>query len=437
MRIRSVLACIALLSPAGVLAAQDAFPGAEGFGRKAQGGRGGAIIKVTNLEDAGPGSLRACMDAKGPRTCVFTVGGVIRFTTEPPIIRNPYLTIAGQTAPGGGILLTHSGGKDGFTPLVVKRTHDVVVRHIRVRTDRNGLEKGSNDAITIEDSRNVIIDHVSTSWALDENINGQGQNDLITISSSIFAQGIPRHDKCALLASNARSPQRLSFIRNLCAHNGDRNPDANFPPGSCIEIVNNVFYNAVSQFAEIWESAGGTPVNIINNYFKAGPNTSAVIGAIDRQTIGSTGISRIYFSGNRLDGIFRMTTEAVAPAVADAPVCALATNKVSAAQAYARVLEGAGAFPRDSFDRMILEDVKRRSGAIIGKAAPRILPEIVSAPSYRDSDGDGMSDVWERANGLDPARPDAWEDKNRNGWSNFDEFLDHAHRQLISGQIVR
>src|SRR3546814_29938 len=130
----------------------------------------------------------------------------------------------------GGILLTHAGGANGFTPLVVKRTHDVVVRHIRVRTDRNGEERGGNDAFTIEDSSNVILDHVSGSWALDENVNGQGQNDLITVSWSIFAEGIPRHDKCALLASDPRGPQRFSFVKNLCAHNGDRNPDANFPP---------------------------------------------------------------------------------------------------------------------------------------------------------------------------------------------------------------
>src|SRR3546814_4955771 len=99
----------------------------------------------------------------------------------------------------------------------------------------------------------VILDHVSGAWALDENVNGQGQNDLITVSWSIFAEGIPRHDKCALLASDPRGPQRFSFVKNLCAHNGDRNPDANFPPDSCVEIVNNVFYNAGSQFAEIWE----------------------------------------------------------------------------------------------------------------------------------------------------------------------------------------
>src|SRR3546814_7535615 len=93
-------------------------------------------------------------------------------------------------------------------------------------------------------------DHVSASWARDELINGYGDNDWITISNSIFAEGIPRHDKCALLASDPKGPQHLSFIGNICAHNGDRNPDLNFPPGSCAEVINNILYNGQSEFAE-------------------------------------------------------------------------------------------------------------------------------------------------------------------------------------------
>ena len=415
--------------------ALDAFPGAEGFGRVSQGGRGGAIIKVSNLNDSGRGSLRACIDAKRPRVCVFTVGGIIRFTTAPPIIRNPYITIAGQTAPGGGILLTHNGGAQGFTPLVTKGTHDVIIRDIRVRTDKNGLNRGSNDAITIEDSENVIVDHVSTSWALDENINGWAANQNITISNSIFAEGVPRHDKCALLGGHTVGPQNLSFVKNLCAHNGDRNPDANFKPGSCINIVNNVFYNAQSQFVEIWESEGATPVNIVNNYFKAGPNSQGDIAAIDRQTIGSVGVSKIYYSGNQLDGVFRMVSDPVLEATVKAPVCAYRTP-LSAAQAYSQVLQESGAFPRDSFDEGIVNQVKRRTGRIIGRDAPRVLPVIASGTPYRDSDNDGMSDAWERARGLNIGRNDAWAGAG-NGWTNMDLFLDYAHRQAMAGRPVQ
>src|SRR3546814_12573615 len=106
-----------------------------------------------------------------------------------------------------------------------------------------------------------------------------------------------------------RWPQRFSFVKNLCAHNGDRNPDANFPPDSCVEIVNNVFYNAGSPFDEIWESAGGKPVNIINNYFRAGPNTSGAPGATDRQKNDSTSVARSKHSGKQLHRNLRRTTE--------------------------------------------------------------------------------------------------------------------------------
>lgn len=414
--------------------AADAFPGAGGFGRLARGGDGGAIIPVTNLADSGPGSLRACIDAEGPRVCVFRIGGVIRFTTAPPIIRNPYITIAGQTAPGGGILLTHAGGPEGFTPLVVKNTHDVIIRHVRVRTDLRGEETGSNDAFTIEGSHNVILDHVSGSWAIDELIGNQAQNDNVTISSSIFAEGIPPHDKCALLGSDPTGPQRISFLGNLCAHSGDRNPDVNFTPGSCIEIVNNVFYNAGSQFAEVWESYGGTPVSLVGNVFRPGPNTAADAAAIDRQTVASTGAARIYQAGNRLDGNLELATESGGSMLVRAPACPLSLEPASADQAYDRVLAAAGAFPRDSVDQRIVDEVRSRTGAIV--TAPGILPLIAGGMPYPDADGDGMSDLWERENDLDTGINDAWGDEDGDGWTNLDEFLDYAHRHVLTGDAV-
>ncbi|HEY1145901.1 MAG TPA: pectate lyase [Allosphingosinicella sp.] len=421
-------ACHAL-PPAGT-----AFPGAEGFGRFAKGGRGGAIIQITNLNDSGPGSLRACIDAAGPRVCVFRVGGVIRFTSKRPVIHNPYLTIAGETAPGGGILLTHAGGPDGLTPLAIKNSHDIVIRHIRVRTDLAGAQRGSNDAFTIDNSRNVILDHVSGSWALDENVNSSTQADDITISWSIFAEGIIRHDKCALLGSDPTGPQQLSFIKNLCADNGDRNPDMNFTPGSCVEVINNVFYNGQHQFAEVWETYGGSPVNIVGNYFKAGPNTASGTPAIDRQVIGSTGRARIYLEGNRLDGDLVDQSPPVAVAVVPLPVCELPDSILDASGAYTQVLDHAGAFPRDAVDRRIVSEVRERGGSL--KRRPGVLPSIAGGTPYPDADHDGMSDTWERENGLDPAVNDAWADKDGNGWANLEEFLDYAHRRLLAGRIV-
>jgi hypothetical protein len=417
---------------------RDAFPGADGYGRYARGGRGGAIIPVTTLADSGPGSLRACIDAAVPRVCIFRVGGVIRFTTERPIIRNPYITIAGQTAPGGGILVTHAGGPRGFTPLVVKDSHDVVIRHIRVRTDLNGAQRGSNGSFLFEESHDVIFDHVSGAWALDQIMSGYGFNNNVTVSNSIFTQGIPRHDKCALLASHPRYPQMISFVRNLCAHNGDRNPDVDLPPGSCVEVVNNVFYNAMSQFAEVHELEGGTPISFIGNVFRRGPNTRKDSAAVDRVLVASTGASRIYLAGNRLDGVETLSTLPAKFSLVTQPVCPVHARVLPAARAYEEVLRRAGAFPRDRLDSLTVLEVREKGGRIIAdpdaRRGPRLLPLIRPGAAYADGDGDGMSDAWEAANRTDPRRQDMWEDVDRDGWTNLDEFLDFAHRQVLAGR---
>ncbi len=410
--------------------AKEAFPGAQGYGRLASGGRGGRIIAVTTLADRGPGSLRACIDALGPRVCIFRVGGVIRYTTERPIIAHPYITIAGQTAPGDGILLTHAGGANAFTPLVIKNTHDVVIRDIRVRPDRRGKQREANSGIIIEGSRRVILDHVSTSWSLDENVGGYAQNDEITIANSIFAEGIPKHDKCALLASDPKGPQRISFLHNLCAHNGDRNPDVNVPPGSCVEVVNNVLYNGVFEFTEIWASYGGSPVSVLGNYYRAGPDTKAGSAhALVQQSVGSTGRARLYDKGNLFDGVLPENA-GVAGIRVPAPPCPLTVPVTSAQDAYGEVLAHSGALPRDAVDIRILHEVATRTGHIVSTFGS--LPPMRSGQPYVDSDGDGMSDDWEKAHGTNPRVPDAWGDADHNGWSNLDEFLDFRHRQLLA-----
>lgn len=423
------------------VAGAEAFPGAEGFGRRSRGGRGGKIMPVTTLADHGPGSLRECIDAKGPRICIFRVSGVIRFTTQRPTIRNPFITIAGQTAPGGGIIVTHNGGEDGFTPIVAKDTHDVVIRHIRVRTDLNGVHRGANSSFIFENSRNVIFDHVSGAWAQDQIMTAFLFNDNITISNSIFTQGIPRHDKCALLASHPEKPQKISFIRNICAHNGDRNPDVNFVPGSCIEIVNNVLYNAQSQFTEAHETFGGSAVNIVGNYYKKGPNSREDIAAVDRVVYDNPRVSQIFVSGNKLDHVPRLNTKDVDIALVKRPACPLSVRVISADEAYAQALGGAGAFPRDSLDLRTVSEVRERKGTILRdpamQAGPRPLPFIAPATPYVDLDDDGMADSWERVNGMDPRKNDAWQDADHDKWLNLDEFLDFAHREVMAGRQIR
>lgn len=402
-----------------------AFPSASGYGAVSAGGRGGRIIPVTTLADSGPGSLRACIDASGPRVCVFRVNGTIRYTQRPPWITKPFLTIAGQTAPGGGITLAHGGGANGRTPLVIKGTHDVVIRHIRVRPNLPGGARESEDGITIEQSERVILDHVSASWARDELVNGYADNNNISITNSIFAYGVPPHDKCALLASDPVDAQRLSFIGNVCAHNGDRNPDLNFPRGSCVEVVNNIFYNADSRFAEIWEAFGGTPVSLVGNVFQAGLDTSASTVGIARDTRGSKGAAAIYLWDNEARGNFQAVTPNVAAVLQARPPCPLTAQPVKASQAFTNALARAGAYPRDAIDTLVVSDVRQGTGRV--GTPPSGIPANPPATPYLDKDGDGMDDNWEHTHGADAVRSDPWDDANGNGISNFEEFL--AYRE--------
>ena len=303
------------------------------------------------------------------------------------------------------------------------------MRHIRVRNDRIGDRRGSEDSITIEKSSHVIIDHVSASWARDELVNGYDTNNFITVSNSIFSWGIPKHDKCALLASNPGRAQHLSFMGNLCAHSGDRNPDINFPPGSCVEVLNNVFYNAQSEFAEVWETYGGTPVAIIGNSFIAGPDTQDDAVGIIRQRIASKGPARVYLADNQFIGDFPQRDPALQEITLTQPDCSLTISPSSPTGAYNKVLGSAGAFPRDSLDRQVVNEVRSRTGRIMRR--PGNIPTIPSTRAAADTDRDGMPDKWERANGSNVDFPDAWEDADGDGVANLDAWLEERHLQVI------
>ncbi|WP_457578411.1 pectate lyase family protein [Ensifer adhaerens] len=242
-----------------------AVPGAEGHGKMARGGRGGRIILVTNLDDAGPGSLRECIEGTGPRNCVFRVAGVIRLKSSLVIgEENQSLSILGQTSPGGGISLTinQQNAEKKHTPLVALRTQDVIVRHLRIRPALPNSVKNV-DGVTIEDSKRVYFDHNSVSWATDENINTYSNSTDVTIANSIFAEGLNKHSKCALLGSDPRVPQNITFWGNACISNNDRNPDNNHYATSCIDIINNVFFNARSEWGEVFSQYPGGDADIL------------------------------------------------------------------------------------------------------------------------------------------------------------------------------
>lgn len=200
-----------------------AFPGAEGFGANAVGGRGGSIYVVTNLNDSGAGSLRDAVSAPH-RIVVFAVGGLIKITGR--IICSSYITILGQTAPGDGITVYGNGWS-------FSDANETIVRYVRIRMGKSG--SAGKDAITIASGNNMIFDHLSVSWGLDEtfSINGSGAN--ITIQNSIIGQGLQPHSCGGLIQTDGG----VSLFRNLYIDNKTRNPKVK----GVNEFTNNVVYN--------------------------------------------------------------------------------------------------------------------------------------------------------------------------------------------------
>ena len=422
--------------------ALPAFPGAEGFGADALGGRGGRVIEVTNLKDSGSGSLRAALEASGPRIVVFRVGGTIDLNSSIEIL-NPYVTVAGQTAPGGGVTLRNSS-QSAKTPLKVK-THDVVVRYIRSRPGSNPAEIGTLDAITIAnetgDVHNVIVDHSSFSWATDEVTNIYYAAHDVTVQWSIIAEGL---DCSTHIENGVRQCHSMGMLlgevgshnysihHNLFAHNRHRNPRAKTM--GTVDVVNNVVYNP--GWGDDWRSPTDVngeraivPINYVANYFKPGADTGAATWYID-----TVAVVQVYAEGNVVphevidpDSVgMLVSTRHPAPAVAT----------TSAAEAYVEVLAHAGASRgvqcdgtiyerRDSADTRVVNDVVQGTGRIINEPSEvGGWPVLGSGTPCQDQDHDGMPDAFETRFGLDPEdASDAQQDLDGDGYPNVEEFL--------------
>jgi pectate lyase len=422
----------------------NAFPSAAGYGRATQGGRGGAITYVTNLNDSGPGSFRACAEATGRRTCVFRVGGVINLQTPLAITATRgSLSILGQTAPGGGILLTINPSTLSAikTPLYVKGATDVLIRHIRIRLQYITAPSQTGSGLTIENSQRVYVDHVSTSWAKDENLTSHKTTTNITVAYSVFGEGLQNHSKCALLGSDPIGPQNITFWRNICISNNDRNPDNNHYAGSCIEITNNIFYNARSEWSEVFsQQPGGTPISYVSNYYKAGPNTNNSTYAILWQNIESAANPRIFQSGNVVwasKGHITLVSPAAVPFLVTTPPCPLSAPRLTNAEAaYDEVRARAGAFPRDGVDQRFVSEIAARGVAGTGKikSVPGPLPSVAAGVPYIDNDRDGAADSAEALFGGVVGRYDPWTDSDRDGWPNIDEFMEWLSLERIAGR---
>ena len=416
-----------------------AFPTAEGFGASTPGGRGGYICEVTNLNDSGKGSFRACAEASGPRIVVFRTGGII--TTKDNItVEEPFLTVAGQTAPGGGITLRATTRYTDGTMAI--KTHDVVIRHMRFRPGPSTSLSPMRRGISLEGSvYNIVLDHVSVSWATDENVTLiDGVRD-VTIQWSIISEGLldsthtdGPHSMGMLISykqfGSTTTTQDISLHHNLFAHNNDRNP-RNSSSG-LVDAVNNIVYNYGIRGVNVSDSGGViVPQNLSANYFKAGPSTEDFAYGVQVSEEGAG--ASLYIDGNLEqdrsgdiqaelymvhpdDRQFVVTTRHPAPAV----------TTTSASQAYDEVLAGAGTRVPvlDAVDRRMIDDVKNGSGRIIDDPSevggwPRLAPGTPPP----DADHDGMPDDWETSHGLDPNDPSDGPAVSDNGYTHVENYL--------------
>jgi len=427
-----------------------AFPGAEGGGAYSFGGRGGKVYVVTTLEDSGPGSFREACEQGGARIVVFNVSGIIHLTS-PVSIRAPYITIAGQTAPGDGVCIAGES--------VWIDTHDVVVRYMRFRRGQTDVLR-RDDALGGNPVGNIIIDHVSASWGLDENMsiyrhvydrNGAKQEKLpsvnITIQNSIFSEGLDTYNHAFGSTLGGRNS---TFMRNLWANNIARSPSVGMDGD--FGFVNNVIFNWWNRSADGGDNKSF--YSFINNYYKPGPITPLdkpighrILKPESGRSPATKGVyGKVYVHGNIMEGDAAVTNDNWNGGVqiedmpdagkftdsirSDKPFPMAVVTTLPTASAYAYVLANAGAtLPRrDAVDRRIVEEV--RTGKIVyseqaqppvgGQFIKRRLPvdsykqgiisdisqvggyPVYKGSPYKDSDKDGIPDSWETAHGLNP-----------------------------------
>lgn len=433
-----------------------AFPGAEGFGKFTTGGRGGKVFIITNLNDKGPGSFREAAEIKGKRIIVFAVSGTIHLETKLSIKGD--VTIAGQSAPGDGICLADNSVSLGGD--------NIILRYIRFRMgdkyqSQAGMVdgSGSDDAFGGFKSRNIIIDHCSMSWSTDE-VFSVYAGDSTTLQWNIISEPLnysyhfetgdkdyEHHGYGGIWGG-----LHLSAHHNLFAHCNNRLPRFNgtrHTPTEFVDYRNNVLYNWGSN--NIYAGEGGN-YNIINNYYRYGPNTSKtvrfrIVNPGKNETIG---FGKWYVNGNYVDDANDVTdnnwsgihmgnggTEAdKKETIVNEAFPAEAIPEQSAMEAYEDVLKHAGASrQRDTLDQRIINDIKNRTGNFIDvqggyphgtryELTINAWPVLKSLPARTDIDKDGLPDDWEKRNGLNPADAlDASQYKLDKNYTNIEVYL--------------
>ncbi len=408
-----------------------AFPSAEGFGKYTTGGRGGKVMVVSNLNDAGAGSFREAVEKKGPRMIVFAISGTIHLAS--PLSIKGDVTIAGQSAPGDGICLADE-------PVLIGG-NNIIVRYLRFRmgdkNQRGGMVDGNggDDAFSGTGRKNILIDHCTMSWSTDEAFSVYG-GDSITLQWNLmseplnysyhFEEGDKDYEHHGF--GGIWGGRQTSAHHNLFAHCVTRTPrfnGARTHGPEAVDFRNNVIYDWGNN--NVYAGEGGQ-YNIVNNYYRPGPNTKETV--YNRvlnpyKKLPALDYGKFYLSGNVSEVVPDVTadnwkgvvmnegTDADIPkAKAATPFAAEAVTTQSAKDAYDLVLKSAGAsFHRDTLDQRIINDVKNRTGRLIdvqggyphGTAYEQTVkawPALKSGVAPKDSDGDGMPDEWEKKHGL-------------------------------------
>lgn len=436
-----------------------AFPGAEGYGNKATGGRGGRVIKVTNLNDSGPGSLREAINTSGPRIVIFEISGTIELQSNLNITQGN-ITIAGQTAPGDGITIKNY-------PVFIG-ADNVIIRFLRFRLGNEKQVEG--DAIWGRYRRNIIIDHCSISWSTDEAASFYANQDF-TMQWCIISESLnySLHEKGAHGYGGIWGGDRASFHHNLIAHHRSRNPRLNGWRSGInngpylnehVDFRNNVIYNWVDESVHGGENGS---YNIINNYYKAGPATpvskrSRVLRInFESNSSYAPGYGRFYLVGNYVFNGASVTADnwngvvydgGVTKAMAQltSPIAHPPMTTHEPEEAFNRVLAYAGAsLVRDAVDLRVLDEVRQGittySGSVTG--LPGIIdsqedvggwPFLHSGTPLVDTDNDGMPDEWEIQMHLNPNLNDANGRNLSTAYDNIEVYLNSIVKNIIDNQ---
>ena len=477
-----LLNCVAVMAQT---EKQIAFPGAEGFGRYTTGGRGGKVYHVTNLNDSGSGSLRWANTQSGPRTIVFDVSGTIMLQSALHISKNT--TVAGQTAPGDGICIAN---------YPVTLDENVIVRYVRFRLGNEALKTNPNahegDGLGAMDRKNIIVDHCSVSWSIDECLSIYGSKD-ITVQWCISAQSLVNagHSKGKHGYGGNWGGSGASYHHNLLAHHTSRTPRLGPRPGTQtderMDMRNNVIYN--------WSGEGcyggeGMNVNIVNNYYKPGPGTTKhsdriacigirtseytkhdtsspndwdkmwhvwgkfyVDGNVNTMHSNVTNDNWTYGIYNQIDangndGTYTQKTKDTIRLAE--PITFEAVTTHTAEKAFDQVLKYAGAsLHRDALDEIMVGDVRDGKATFTGTGnskgfinsqddvklqIPTGWPELKQGEVKIDTDGDGMPDEWEDAHGLDKSNKADGNQTGDSGYTNLEIYMNSLVADITAAQ---